>query len=491
MSSRSVPRLGVFATILSMSAMLMSPPVAEAVSPQQASSLSRLSGSVIVAKGVHDGTIVPKSGSGAASSSAAPSLSALPNVQASAGTQPVNEDPIAADPNNPMHLLTAGNDYNCPSLQGFFSSNDGGATWGGHCLGTVGGLQGFGDPVVGYDLSGNSYAAGIDATAAATNGRIVFEKSATNGATWSPTAVAVPPLFANGLPDKPWMEIDHGATSPHPGAIYISTTQFNAAQTGAAIAVSHSYDGGTTWAQVQVGPLQTGNVIDQFTDLAVGPNGTVYLSFMRCSATGPTGDCGGSSAQMLFSRSTDGGVTWSPLVISASGVALAPDTCGAFYGCVPGTGERVSDIPTIDIDPTTGALYVSYYTWTGSIMQVRVTRSVNGGTSWGAPVVVAPTLNNDQFLSWMAVSPSGTIGVSMLVRTGGVKYVSAALVSTNGGVSFTGKKTASAVSKTTNDGFGGTFMGDYSGGIWTGNVFHTCWTDTRTGVAADETGGLS
>src|SRR5471030_129570 len=50
-----------------------------------------------------------------------------PNVQASSsGTTPANETPITVDPNNPMHLLSGANDYNCPNTEGFYASSNGG-----------------------------------------------------------------------------------------------------------------------------------------------------------------------------------------------------------------------------------------------------------------------------------------------------------------------------------------------------------------------------
>jgi hypothetical protein len=456
---------------------------------QPSLSKSPVSGGVIFAQAVHAGDITPDTGSGPSNPSSAPVI--LTNVQASGGTQPVNEVPITADPNNALHLLSGGNDYNCGTLQGFFTSGDGGGTWAHHCLRSVAGLLGFGDPAVAYDTAGNAYAAGIDANSSALNGRIVFEKSTNNGATWSLPATAVTALFPGGLTDKEWMEIDHGATSAHPGAIYISVTQFDSSFAKIAISVSHSFDGGATWSRVQVGPTVSGTTVDQFSDLAVGSDGTVYLSWMRCSATGPTGDCGGSTASMLFSKSTNGGVTWSAPVTMVSGVQMVPDTCGAFYGCVPGTSERVSNIPVIDVDQATGALYVVYDHWTGTNMQARVVKSTNGGATWGAPVAIVPAATRDQFFPWLSVASDGRVGTTMLVRNGGTRYTANSAISSDGGLTYpTKSKLSTFTSNTLNDGFGGSFMGDYTGNIWTGGTLHMSWPDTRTGVSADETGGV-
>src|SRR5690348_16588575 len=85
--------------------------------------LSPLSGGVLMARAIHTGAIHAGHGVGQTINPAltcSPAPCVLPNVKACGGTQPVNEDPIAADPGNAQNLLSGGNDYNCSStLQGF------------------------------------------------------------------------------------------------------------------------------------------------------------------------------------------------------------------------------------------------------------------------------------------------------------------------------------------------------------------------------------
>src|SRR5262249_3998191 len=141
---------------------------------------------------------------------AAPGVTILPNVRISNdGNQPVNEDPITANPNNSLQLLSGGNDYNCGTIQGFYTSDDGGNTWPHqHCLAPLPGQAGDGDPSVAYGLDGTAYILGIQTTV------IAFQKSTDNGVTWSPVAQGPTSFYPNGLPDKPWTEVDHSATSP-------------------------------------------------------------------------------------------------------------------------------------------------------------------------------------------------------------------------------------------------------------------------------------
>jgi len=468
-------------------------------SPNHLLPISPVSASVLVARGIRNGTIHPKGnapgGDVITDLKCKPAPCVLPNKQASEGGRPANEVPVAANPKSKKDLLTGANDYNCSNVQGFYSSSNGGKKWTTHCLDSFMGGFGEGDPGVGYDLNGNSYITGIDG-GTPDGSDIIFEKSSNNGQTWSAPAAAVKPLFPRGLTDKDWLQIDDNASSPHANALYISVSQFDSSETNTAISVSHSFDGGSTWTTVQVDPEQFFPNIDQFSDLAIGKDGTVYVSWMRCTANGPTGDCGGTVAKEVVSKSTDGGNTWSAPVTIAS-VNLTPDSCGAFYGCIPGTSERVSNIPAIDIDNSSGAnsghLYAVFYNWTGSQMQVEVATSTNGGSTWGAPVRVS-TAANDEFFPWLTVSPTGVIGVTWNDRRNDPNnhnYEEFGAVTTNSSNFGTNYQVASQASNPNNDGFGGGFMGDYTGNYWDGKTLYAVWTDTRSGInGQDFIGGI-
>jgi Neuraminidase (sialidase) len=471
------------------------------------------SGGVLAARAIVAGRLTPGIGvydlTNPWALTCSPAPCVLPNTLAStSGSNPVNEDPIVVNLKNSNQLLTGGNDYNCtagPSgvAAGFFASSNGGTTWNHTCLGFLTGKAGAGDPGVGYDLRNVAYVIGLEGIISGTSltpTDVVLEKSTNNGTTWSAVKSVVPPLFVGGLPDKPWLEVDTNANSPHINCLYISLTQFDSSS-NSEIAVSHSCDGGKTWTMVGIDPpKQLYPNVDQFSDLAIGKDGTVYASWMRCKANGPTGDCGGTVASMMFSKSTDGGNTWSApvLVLKAH---LTPDAAGCcFYGALPNTGERVSNIPAIGVDNSTGThannLYVVMSNWTGTQMQVKVATSTTGGATWKVPVRVAPTsATHDQFFPWLSVNAGGLVGVTWLDRrndTANISYEAFAAISTNGGVSFgTNHQIATAASNPNNDGFGGAFMGDYTGNYWIGSTLYGSWMDSRGGtVMQDEVGGF-
>jgi len=461
--------------------------------------VSPKSGSLLVGEAIHSGALqLPPSYETSLFQPAltcSPVPCVLPNVQASGGVNIANEDPIAANPKNLSQLLTGANDYSCSvTLQGFYASSDGGSTWTRTCLPAISGGSGDGDPTVGYDLLGNTFAGGIQV--GPPGQVIVVSKSTNNGTTWGTPVVAAKPTIGGGITDKDWLQIDTTASSPHANCLYVSNTQFNSSGSQSQISVSHSCDHGATWKTVTVDPVQS-SVIDQFSDLAIGKDGSVYVSWQRCPPTGPTGDCGGTTASMMISKSTDGGATWSTPVTMVT-TNLAPDTCGAYYGCLPNTSERVSNIPSIGIDNSSGKnaghLYVVYYNWTGTQMKVLVAHSTNG-TTWSAGVPVAPaSVTHDQFFPWLSVAANGEVAVTWLDRRNdpaNLKYDVYATGSTNGGTGFLGDiKLTSVMSNPLDDGFGGAFMGDYTGNTIAGSSLYASWMDMRNGsFSQDYVGG--
>ena len=382
---------------------------------------------------------------------------------------------------------------------GFYASSNGGSTWNKTCLGNLTGYFGAGDPGLGYNRNNVAFVSGVSLEAGnPSTGNVVFEKSSNNGAVWSPPQVAVKPVFTNGLADKDWLEVDTNASSPHVNTIYISTTQFDSSGLNSRIAVSHSSDSGKTWTTSLVDATQKYPSVDQWSDLAIGRDGTVYVTWQRCTANGPAGDCGGTTASMMFSKSSNGGNTWSSPVVMAK-TRLVPDKCGcAFYGSLPSTAEPVSNIPAIGIDNSTGPharnLYAVMYNWTGTQMKLQVVTSTNGGTTWSKPVVVSGA-THDEFFPWLSVSPTGVVGVSWLDRRNdpaNLSYQAFAAFSSTGGASFAQSHLIStAMSNPNNDGFGGTFMGDYTGNAWASKTLFVSWMDSRSGSnMQEEVGGF-
>ncbi|HYL26994.1 MAG TPA: sialidase family protein, partial [Candidatus Nitrosotalea sp.] len=234
----------------------------------------------------------------------------LPNSQASGGSRPANETPLAVDPKNPQHILVGANDWNCPHEKkkynayglGYYASSDGGVTWNRTCItNTRDSFKGDNDPVVAYDLHGTAYRGGFDSIKDGNlGGGIIVSHSADGGITWSPPVIAITRYFTGGFVGHDWMTADTNASSPYENTVYATAVQFTykgSLPDKTTSTVSASTDGGATWTMVRSGSVQRYPKLDIPTDMAVASDGTVYLVRMRCLSTGPPKWCGGSTEE--------------------------------------------------------------------------------------------------------------------------------------------------------------------------------------------------
>jgi hypothetical protein len=421
------------------------------------------------------------------STSCSPAPCVLPPTQASEGGAEVSDAPIVADPLNPLNLLLGSFDANCPppGIAGFHLSSDGGATWSRYCMPLINDFHGRtyvpgGDPMVGYDRNGTAYiASGYGDSEGMGYTLMAVQKRLSDG-NWTQPVIA---LGAGGSLDPfySWMAVDTGTQSPHVNSLYMSAVVVDESQQYKyGVVVAHSYDGGKTWISVKVASVQVYPAEDFYTATSVGNDGTVYVTWMYCNS------CSSSSGKgdMMFSKSNDGGNTWSTPVLM--GTILQSE--------IPNSNVPVQNYPAISVDnsngPYAGNLYVVMYNWTGTFMQVQVLRSTDGGNTWSKPVPVAPGITHDQFLPWISVSPTGLVGVSWLDRRNdpkNVNYQAFAAISKDGGKSFQPNVQLTTAFSTPILG-----MGNYTGDTWDGpNYFVAGWMDNSNGSELhDEVGGI-
>lgn len=165
------------------------------------------------------------------------------------------------------------------------------------------------------------------------------------------------------------------------------------------IVVAWSADGGQTWSSPQ--PVSPGypNGAATTAELAVDASGTLDVLFQAYTTTGPpTFDLGVASE--YFTHSSDGGIHWSmPVVLSNQTFSNAP-------WWVDGD---------LDIGPN-GTLYAAFSTTAaGNLSTPWVTSSSDGGTTWTAPLQIAPTVYQTYYMAMsVAGEPNGAAYVDWI-----------------------------------------------------------------------------
>jgi hypothetical protein len=187
---------------------------------------------------------------------------------------------------------------------------------------------------------------------------------------------------------------------------------------------SRTTDFGVTWSPAEIintsahpstrNNQTIGNVI------VVDPrNGTLYNFFNQIFSTGSNagGNPGGAHRNnVAFQTSTDAGDTWSPaqLIASLQSVGVADPNNVDPRTNEPPAPLRTGDIlPAPAIDPATGDLYV---VWQDARFsghdEIVIATSGDGGVTWSAPKRVSTPTGQPAFTAAVAVSSTGTIGVT-------------------------------------------------------------------------------
>jgi hypothetical protein len=299
-----------------------------------------------------------------------------------------NEPSMAVSTRNPMHIMAGANDYRTVDLEsllsggtetgdswlGLFKSFDGGLTWqstllpgcpeivvqctdnNGHGGQALQGIYGAAsDPVVRAGTNGMFYYAGL-AFVRPQSGQLPGTASAifvaryndlNNNENIDPIAYIDTRTIVTGgsgqFLDKPSLAVD----IPRSGAL---TCSFNATEPGA---------GGTTTTVHQSFPA--GNVYVAYTD---------FLAATKDNST-PT--------HLMFSHSSDCGVTWStPVQLN--------------------TGMTTSQGSAIAINPINGNVYVTWrqFASTGISDAIMIAQSTNAGKTFSAPAQISKFQPFDQ-----------------------------------------------------------------------------------------------
>ncbi|HTS11009.1 MAG TPA: sialidase family protein [Candidatus Limnocylindrales bacterium] len=306
----------------------------------------------------------------------------------------------------------------------------------------------------------------------------------------------------------------------------LGTAQYwahNATRNG--IFVRRSLDGGKTWesnaAPIDEQPTRSDMPFEDKPYIVADNNpnspysGNLYVGWTEFSL---------SKTIILFSRSNDGGITWSPPFEISTHEGIPRDDNGAVEGFAAVAGpdgtlyaiwddggsivlavsrdggltfhpshpiletpasyfkvedvERSDGFPQIGVDPRTERLFVVWTDYRNGDVDVFCSTSRDRARTWSTPVRVNndPLHNGaDQFFQWLAVDPSdGSANVVFYDRRGDPTNKSSIIVlarSTDGGQTFANYAWTTAPFDAEDK-----FMGDYTGIAALNGRVYAAWT---------------
>jgi Putative Ig domain/Bacterial Ig domain len=207
------------------------------------------------------------------------SLASGDDTQVSTGSDPQNEPSMALNPANPQILAAGANDQLATATWlAVYTSSNGGLTWTSKLIPQTG-LTGFteaSDPAVAFSENGTLYYSGlvfkIDArTGVAVDGTVFLSKSTDNGSSFPQTTI-VAAGSSRVFNDKPYLTVDQASTL-YKGRVYVSWTRFAIGGTSS-IMVAYSSDGGRTFSS----PVSiTNSLLNQGSVPVVSPDGSLYV----------------------------------------------------------------------------------------------------------------------------------------------------------------------------------------------------------------------
>jgi hypothetical protein len=232
----------------------------------------------------------------------------------STGRRPQNEPTVAIDPSNTAIVVAGSNDYCRQTVggdvwAGYHRSTDGGLTWrhslvpgypgdesaAGQASPLSGQCAAAGDPTQAFDADGRLFYAFICFNRTKpVNGSVYVARYLGHGASYDRTVLVkkgTPSgLFLTGLfQDKINLTADQ-TSGPGSGNVYVAWSQYDGFAPTNAVLFSRSTDHGLSFSRpVRVTPVELGTA--SFADLAVGPDGAVYLTYLTYpSSARPTWD---------------------------------------------------------------------------------------------------------------------------------------------------------------------------------------------------------
>ena len=467
-----------------------------------------------------------------------------------------NEPTLAIDPRNTSVWSAGSNDYcTVPTAgdawAGFYRSADGGATWTDSLLpgyegdtsaqGTssplaalvAGGAIAAGDPMMSWDGQGDLFYMGNNFNRGLADGNSAKFKDNTGDiwvATYAPSNPGDPStdgskyvrtvlLATNTFGQGQFNDKTDLVADPATGNVYAAWSDFHGSGCNN-IFFSRSTDHGATFSH----PMRISEGIcgNQGPSIAVGPNGRVSVAWEGTTG-GSFAKAPGSVTGAALVTSNDFGqtfnsparlaVTYTPFVSGQFSGSGARECGDAPFNCPTGQTFPRFDLagPYLAADNVHGTLVMAFQAAQPSGQgQIEYAFSSNGGVTWSAPALLAPSTTGHQFYVWLTAS-AGRVSAVFYDSRGDAGYSPARAPcnnatgqttaclnvryaeSTDGGKSFGPSVQITDMPTNPNyEQFGGRlvpFFGDYITVAAQGDTIGAVWTDQRNTAGAADTAG--
>jgi hypothetical protein len=309
-------------------------------------------------------------------------------------------------------------------------SSNGGLTWSRNfaafdaCSGGTGSgaYDRASDPWVTFDPAGNAYQISLSFSADNITSAVLVSKSTDGGANWGAPKTLIRDTSIVNFNDKESITAD----PTRPGTVYAVwdrfaipgenrsfNSLFHAASFRGQPVFSRTTDGGETWSMPAV--MTNQNLATIGNQIAVLPNGNLIDVFFESHGSGKQ-----PSPNQVFEGamiSKDAGLSWSPPITIANFVPVVG--CPPEDVCDPDTAQPVragTTIPDVAVDPNTGAIYVVWADGRfsgGTKTDVALSKSTDGGKTWSTPIKLDQGSGSSQaFTPAVAVANNGALGVS-------------------------------------------------------------------------------
>jgi BNR/Asp-box repeat len=378
-----------------------------------------------------------------------------------------NEPSVAINPNHPDQVVVA---FQSPAAVSY--SQDGGSTW---QLATGAAPEDYkasGDVSIAYDILGHAILCYIAfdklgtpqywAHDATRNG-VFCRRSLDGGKTWENNVAAVDAQPTH--PDMPFEDKPYLVADDNPESPFAGNLYIGWTEfslSKSIVLFSRSTDGGITWSP----PFE----ISTHEGIPRDDNGAVEGFDAVAGPDGALYTIWADDTSFVMAVSHDGGLTFGP----SHPIQNLP---ASYFKVVD--VERANGFPQIAIDPKTERLYVTWSDYRNGDLDVFCSASSDLGRTWGSPVRV----NNDplhdgadQFFPWMTLDrKDGSIYVVFYDRRSDPQNHGALITlarSSDQGKSFANYAWTQAPFYPVND----EFIGDYTGMAALNGRVYGAWT---------------